>query len=950
MADRTVRVALTAQVQGYIDGMQKAAQATRETGAATEKLAQQQQAFEDMGRAAMVAGGAIAAGLGLSAKAAIDWESAWAGVTKTVEGSPAQLAQIESGLRGLAEVLPASHTEIAAVAEAAGQLGIQTPNVVAFTKTMIDLGETTNLSADQAATSLAQMMNIMGTSQDEVDRMGATLVALGNAGASTESEILMMAQRIAGAGKLVGATEGEVLGLANALASMGVTAELGGGVASRILQDLYNAVQEGGESLAGFAKVAGTSSQEFAQAFQNDPVRALDLFAKGLNGVEASGGNVVATLNDLGFKSTEEQRVLLQLKGAGDLLTDSLDLQAKAWAENIALTEEAEKRYNTTEAKLGMMRNKVVDAAIVVGEQLLPALNGVADGVGNFADMISGFDGPAATFVAWSGVAASGVLLFGGAALAAVPKIAAYKIALDTLGISTSALARGARGTAAFLTGPWGVAMLAAGIASAQFNQALDNSVVSSEALTNSLKQGESALTAMQATAGSNEQGFTKAFVDVSQHLENLPALADKAAEAGRGFWSSMSFNENAALDAVAAFGESLTVLAAKDLPEAQQHFQDFFNESGLNDKQAITLMNEEMVGFKSALIDSAAAAGIATDDASLLKFALGEIGPAADGAAKGVDGNGEALSEFEQKAADAQDAIESLADEIRGFGSATFDMRDANRALEESYQTLTDSLAANGYNFEINSEAGRQNEAALDAVARATNEAAAGIVEATGDQDAMNAKLAEGKQKLIDILAPYFATRDAAAAYVDQLDLISPEKVTEFIANTGNAQAAIESYKASIAGIRETVVTSVQATVDILTNLGSQSRANGGIIAYENGGIHENMRAMNAFSAGGGVNTGIYSGGTPIIKFAEQETGWEAFISGKPSERDRNRQIWLETGDRLGMNEVLKALANGPDAVGKRGVSIGSVNFNNPQQRQNLRDLSDALDRYGRR
>ena len=68
--------------------------------------------------------------LGLAAKAAMDWESSWAGVQKTVDGSPQQMAALEAGLRGLARELPATHTEIAAVAEAAGQLGIETPNVL----------------------------------------------------------------------------------------------------------------------------------------------------------------------------------------------------------------------------------------------------------------------------------------------------------------------------------------------------------------------------------------------------------------------------------------------------------------------------------------------------------------------------------------------------------------------------------------------------------------------------------------------------------------------------------------------------------------------------------------------------------------------------------------------------------------------------------------------------
>lgn len=40
----------------------------------------------------------------------------------------------------MAKEMPTSATEIAAVAEAAGQLGIQNENILSFTKTMVMLG------------------------------------------------------------------------------------------------------------------------------------------------------------------------------------------------------------------------------------------------------------------------------------------------------------------------------------------------------------------------------------------------------------------------------------------------------------------------------------------------------------------------------------------------------------------------------------------------------------------------------------------------------------------------------------------------------------------------------------------------------------------------------------------------------------------------------------------
>ena len=136
------------------------------------------------------------------------------------------MAELKQGIRDMAKEIPSTTTEISAVAEAAGQLGIETDNVLEFSKTIIDLGNATNLSAEQGATQLARFANIMQMSQKDFSKLGSSIVALGNNFATTESEIVEMAMRLAGAGKQVGFTEGEVMGLATALSSVGVEAEM----------------------------------------------------------------------------------------------------------------------------------------------------------------------------------------------------------------------------------------------------------------------------------------------------------------------------------------------------------------------------------------------------------------------------------------------------------------------------------------------------------------------------------------------------------------------------------------------------------------------------------------------------------------------------------------------------------------------------------------------------
>jgi TP901 family phage tail tape measure protein len=286
------------------------------------------------------------------------------------------MAGLEGQLRQMARTLPESHDEIAAVAEAAGQLGVETGDVAGFTEVMVKLGETTNLTADQAATEIAQISNVMGTmARDGVDgaaRFGSALVALGNNGASTEADILSMASRIAGAAKVVGMTEGDLLGVSNALASVGIEAEAGGTALSNVLIDMSKAVATGSDDLQGFADVAKMSADGFSTAFKDRPAAAVAAFTRGLARIQASGGDVFTTLSDLGQSDVRVTSALLKMAGAGTLFSDSLDLGAKAITNTNALNAEFAKRLDTTASKIQIARNNVRDAAITIGTSLAP--------------------------------------------------------------------------------------------------------------------------------------------------------------------------------------------------------------------------------------------------------------------------------------------------------------------------------------------------------------------------------------------------------------------------------------------------------------------------------------------------------------------------------------------------------------------------------------------------
>lgn len=333
--------------------------------------------IEKIGNKLSVVSAGVGAIAGGSLKASIDFESAFAGVEKTVDGTDEQLANLRKGILDMSTELPSSAVEISAVAESAGQLGIQTDNVLSFTRTMIDLGNSTNLSAEEASSALAKFANIVNMSADDYDKLGSTVVDLGNNFATTERDIVEMSTRLASTGELTGLTEPQIMGLATAMSSVGIEAEAGGSSMSKLLQKMAVAVETGKSgklSLEDLAKVSGKTAKDFKKAFQEDSAKALASFIGGLNDTKRNGKSAIAILKDLGLTDVRMTNTILSLANANDLMNNALDTSEKAWKDNTALTKEASKRYGTTKSQLEKLRNEVTKLGVEFGDELAPSL------------------------------------------------------------------------------------------------------------------------------------------------------------------------------------------------------------------------------------------------------------------------------------------------------------------------------------------------------------------------------------------------------------------------------------------------------------------------------------------------------------------------------------------------------------------------------------------------
>lgn len=351
------------------------------TGAANKDFSRMSREIK---RASLAITGALTAVTVLTVKAAIDFESSFAGVRKTVNATESEFNTLEKGLKRLSKQIPVNVNELNKIAESAGQLGIETDNILGFTKVMADLGVATNLTGDEAATMLARFDNVTtGGAQATFEQLGATIVALGNNLATTEREILEMAQRLAGSGAQIGLTQADILSLSGALSSVGLAAEAGGTAFSRVMVEMQNAVLDGGASLKIFNEVI---QGDFKKAFEKDAAEAITAFVAGLARMSESGQNINPVLEDLGLGAIRVSDSLKRTGNAVEKIAGSLKLGRQAWIDMNALNEEAAKKYATTASQIDMLKNRIGLIGISIGDQLLPHVNDLVSKLSDWFD------------------------------------------------------------------------------------------------------------------------------------------------------------------------------------------------------------------------------------------------------------------------------------------------------------------------------------------------------------------------------------------------------------------------------------------------------------------------------------------------------------------------------------------------------------------------------------
>ena len=324
----------------------------------------------------------------MAAQSAIQFDTAMANVRKTSDMTDDQIEKLAQSALELSKTQPVTADTILNIEALGSQLGVSNDKLESFAKTVSGLDIATDMDFETAGKQMAQFANITSMSEDEFSNYASTIVDLGNNLATTESDISNMSLRLAGLTSTANFSQAEIMGMAGAMSSLGINAEAGGSAMTQIVAQISKSVESGGDSIEAYAKVAGTSAEEFAAKWKSSPMEALEMVVQGIHNLDESGQGVDTTLSELGITSIRQADVMRRLAGNTDTLKNAVDRANTAWGENTALTNEVNSRNESLESRIQVLKNKLEAIAITIGRPLVEAVISATDALQPFIDFV----------------------------------------------------------------------------------------------------------------------------------------------------------------------------------------------------------------------------------------------------------------------------------------------------------------------------------------------------------------------------------------------------------------------------------------------------------------------------------------------------------------------------------------------------------------------------------
>lgn len=600
--------------------------------------------------------------------------------------------------------------------------------------------------------------------------------------------------------------------------------------------------QQAGTSLRGVLLSLTAPSKIASDTMKQYSINVYDAQGKfiGFNGAAEQLHKRLGTLGDaerdaaLGRIFGNEQITAATILMNGG--ASAVDKWTKSVNEQGFATEQALGKMDNLNGDLTKLKATFQTAAIVTGEAADGPLRSAVQVITDLLETYTRAPGAVQGVVLGVGALTAAVALSSGTMLIAVPKVVEFGKALQVLatanipGVSTAAagalkavngLGRGVGTAAAFMTGPFGLALAAAALAVHTFDMAASSGAASQKELQSAISRTVSAAKLLQ-LAGQRSDLSKFLVGDVAGQLKDIPALLDRTTDGWAQFYSMVSIGgasadqkTQQALKSLRAIGTELGQVAEVNAPAAAKAFNQIVESQKLTDGQAQKLLSGPFSDYKSELMNQAEALGIATSKTNLMLLATGQYDEAASKAKHPTKENADALDDMKTAGEGAAQAIEDTANALKGLTSPTLDAREAQRQFQAAVDGVTSSIQENGKSLDIGTDKGRQNQAALDGIAQSAQNAAGALYTQTGSQEQATSAMQAGRDELIKALGQYGITGAAAQQYADKIIGTPKDWATLFSNNAAAAGAPVTG----LAGKIREIPTGYTSTINVNVN-----------------------------------------------------------------------------------------------------------------------------------
>jgi TP901 family phage tail tape measure protein len=836
--------------------------------------------LKTIGTAGLVMGGAVVAGFGLAAGAAMSFDKQMSEVGAVAEASGDQLGQLRQAALDAGQATVFSASQAAQAQAELAKAGVQTRDILGGGLTgALDLAAAGSIGLADAAGFAATAMNTFKLQGSDVPRIADTLAAGANKSATDVAEMGQALQQAGAQANLMRLPFEETVATLAIFAQSGVRGSDAGTSLKNMLMRLTPTSKEAADAMAQ----VGLDFYDANEQFIGMSATAQMLKEK-LGPLSEEQRNLA--LNTIFGTDASRAAVYLMEQGAAgvDGWTDSV-------SESGYAAELAGKKTDNLAGDLETLKGSFETTLIQGGSQATDALRFLTQGITGVVDGLGAMPAPLQTAF----LGATGIIGLGSAAVGVYgtlkPKIDTFKASLEGLGGIGPKIASNLGGIG-LAAGGVGIALTGVALIYGYFAQQQAEAEQRAKDFITTLDAQTGAITA-------NTTAKVRSDLEEKNRIDNL----NQAKVTVEDFTSALDDNSQGILEEIRLMSEMGSVSQISGERRASLIGQ-LRAEGGERNNLIATLMeqgalDQGLLGQIIAQSDAYDAQQVALRESNIQKsIATGktrEQATAEADAAVRTNEHTEAIKAAAEELRASVDpwygayrAQQSLAEAQRTYNETVAEFGASSPQAVDAYVALTD--AGFGFEGQLLNLAGAQSEgetSAADLAARLEGLRAYGI-----DPAAAAALIAGGK----------FNDLAAAAQAADDKNVDIP-----VAADTEPARRAIEDFVVWANGRRFTIPGSIAAP-SVIAGGGAgtpggffyrRDEANGGVLdfaAYANGGI----RAAERYANGGEHHVAqIARPGTTRI-WNEPETGGEAYIPMAASKRPRALQVLNMVADRF--------------------------------------------------